>query len=281
MPVQWVHLGGEVLVASSKKAWIQYPELGAIQLDRPMRASLPGTLETTRHLLDGAIVAAERANPPAKPPPMSDIRWAWDLLNQWFIASHSVMLLEQSVGCYARLARTDLAEFARERLEGELGHDQFPLDDLGALGYDAAALVRELAPEPVAAALIELATDCLDGDEPTQFLGYIHAMERHAIRVPHDWFDTLAGVLPPDVDAASGLRAHATDLDLEHVDEAVAFFARLPATDRAAIARGCFLTAQIRCAAGEPASEAELRRRLSPYLNHPPSLSHQQQGALR
>src|SRR5438105_4231765 len=83
------------------------------------------------------------------------------------------------------------------------------------------------------------ATATLRGPEPASFLGYIHAMERHAIRIPSDWFGVLEQVLPTGVDAASGLRAHATELDLEHVEEAVAFFATLPARDRTQIVRGC------------------------------------------
>ncbi len=286
MPVQWVDLGPRgLLVASADRAWLQNHQLGAFGLDRPMSSSLEATPETTTRLLDGAIAAAERGAPPPAPPPMTAVRWAWDLVNQWYIAHHSVGLLRDSVGRYDEVDRPDLAAFAAARLDGEEGHDRFPLDDLHALGYEAERAVAAVAPDPVAVSLIAFAHDALAAPEPVGFLGYIHAMERHAIRVPHDWFTTLGEILPPGVDATSGLRAHATDLDLEHVEQAVAFFATLPASDRAEIARACFRTAQIRCASPGHPSEEQLAAMLSPFSLSPrPSArrsDHQQKGALR
>jgi hypothetical protein len=283
---QWVDLGpGGLLVASADRAWIQSPQPGAFGLDRPMPPSLEATPETTGRLLDGAIAAAERGTPPPAAPPMTAVRWAWDLVNQWYIAHHSVGLLGDSVARYRGVDRPDLAAFAATRLEGEQGHNRFPLDDLRALGYEAERAVAAVAPDPVAVSLIAFARDALAAAEPVGFLGYIHAMERHAIRVPSDWFTTLNGILPPGVDATSGLRAHATDLDLEHVSEAVAFFATLPPRDRAEIARACFRTAQIRCASPGHPSEEQLAAMLSPFSVSPaPSArrgDHQQQGALR
>src|SRR5205085_2506321 len=59
--VQWVQLrGGETLVASHKGAWIQPPQAAALGLWGSMPPSHTGTLETTRHLLDGAMSAGER-----------------------------------------------------------------------------------------------------------------------------------------------------------------------------------------------------------------------------
>ena len=216
---------------------------------------------------------------------MTAVRWAWDLVNQHFIAHHSVRLLGSSVTRYDELHRADLAEFAATRLEGEQGHDRFPLNDLRALGYDAEAVVDAVVPDPVAVNLIAYATDALTGAQPIAFLGYIHAMERHAIRVPSHWFAQLAAALGPGIDATSGLRAHATDLDLEHVDEAIEFFSGLTSGDRAEIARACFRTAQIRCAAAEQPSEAQLEAVLSPFSASPaPSTrrsNHLQQGVIR
>jgi hypothetical protein len=267
VPAQWVHLGaGGLLIASSRGAWIQPLELDALALGGSMRRSLPGTPETTRHLLDGALAAAERAAPLPSAPHMTARRWAWELVNQGYVATHSIALLGEAHQRYARLGRRDLAEFTLRRLDGERGHDQFPLDDLSALGYDANKVVREVPPSGTAAALIAYAADCVQGAEPVEFLGYLYGMERDVIRLSAESFAALDEILPVGVDAASGLRAHATDLDVEHVDEAVSFIANLPADDRAKIAIGCYRTTLIRNSpppAGEP-SEADLEGWFAP-----------------
>jgi hypothetical protein len=107
-------------------------------------------------------------------------------------------------------------------------------------------------------------------------------MERHVIRLSDDWFAALEEILPAGVDAASGLRAHASDLDVEHVDDAVTFFAGLPADDRGRVALGCYRTTVIRGAPTQAPgpSEAELEAWFAPLR-----IPHQQtqasnQGAL-
>lgn len=271
MAVQWVHLGaGKLLIASSRGAWLQPLEFGGLALSAPMPPSLPATPETTRHLLDGAIAAAEETGPVLSPPPMTARRWAWELVNQWYVATRSIALLEQAHERYFALGRSDLAGFTRHRLEEERGHDQFPLDDLSTLGYDAEKAVNAVRPAPAAAALIDYAGHCVRGPEPIEFLGYIHAMERHVLRVSPDWFAALEDVLPTGADAASGLRSHVTDLDIEHVNEAVSFFATLPADDRAAVALGCYRTTLIRNAPsdiGDPA-ESDLENWFAPLQAH-------------
>lgn len=279
MPVQWVHLGADgLLVASSRRAWLQPLELDVLALGTSMPASLPGTPDTTRQLLDGALAAAERSSPVRTAPRMTLQRWAWELVNQRYVATNSIALLAEAHDRYGRLGRRDLAEFTLRRLEGERGHDQFPLDDLVALGYDVEQVLREVPPAAAARALIDYAARCVRGAEPVEFLGYIYSMERHVIRLSAEWFEALDEIVPAGVDAASGLRAHVSKLDIEHVDEAISFFADLPAGDRARVALGCYRTTLIRnapSAAGEP-SEADLKGWFTPLQTQ---LS--DQGALR
>jgi hypothetical protein len=267
MAVQWVHLGADqVLVASGKGAWLQRPELGLLPFAGPMPEGLPATRTTMSNLLDGAIVAAERDAGASAPPPMTAVRWAWDLLTQWYCAHHSVALLVEAVERFEQLERSDLFSFARHRLEEERGHDQFPLRDLRALGYDAEPLVHEVAPAPRAIALIKYARASVRGEHPVEFLGYIHSQERHVLRVTPSWFAELQGTLG-GVQADSGLRAHATELDVKHVEEAVDFFTCLPAADRTRIALACYQTSLVRNTqptAPDP-SDAELASRLSAF----------------
>ncbi len=91
----------------------------------------------------------------------------------------------------------------------------------------------------------------------------MYAQERRVIRVPEEWLADLNAVLPPGVEAASAIRVHANELDLEHVEEAIRFIAGLPADDRTRVTQACYRTTQISCGA-PPASdptEAELETR--------------------
>jgi hypothetical protein len=264
MPVQWVHLErGRVLVASDREAWIQRQALGTIGFGRPMTDSVRGTRATTRQLLDGAIAVAELEARADAPPPMTDKRWAWSLANQWYCAHHSVALLPRAIERFEADGRDDLAGFGRRKLAEEVGHDEFPLNDLEELGYDAAAAVELLVPAPSVTAALEHARGSLTGPEPIAFLGYVYALERQVLRLSEAWFDALRDVLGPGVDAATGVRAHATELDGDHIAEAIAFIARLPAQDRATIARAVFRITEIYAEPFEQPSEAELAGWLS------------------
>ena len=64
-----------------------------------------------------------------------------------------------------------------------------------------------------------------------------------------DWLRALAEVLPRGVDAASGIRLHAAELDGEHVTSAIAFITTLPAADRTRVALACYRTTAVRYSA--------------------------------
>jgi hypothetical protein len=256
MSVQWVHLGeGETLVAAGRGAWIQRSQTdgfglyGPLGLSGPMPDDAPASITTTRNLLDGAIAAAERAAAPVTRPPMTLDRWAADLAGQWYCAHHSVALLPELTQRFADLHRADLADFALEKLEEERGHDAFPLADLRALGYDADEFVLAVGPTSEADAMVQYARECARGDHPIDFLGYAYTLERRVLRLSAEWFADVEAVLPPGVDAMSGVRAHASRFDADHVEQAITFFTRLPGRDRARIAASCYRTTQISCAA--------------------------------
>jgi hypothetical protein len=236
-----------------------------------MPEELSSDVATTRHLLDGAIAAAERDAPEVEQPPMSALRWAWYLAGQWYCAHHSVALLPALIRRYDALGRADLAAFGRLKLEEEQGHDEFATDDLNALGYDADALVRSVPTVPSVAALVAYGRECARGTDPTAFLGYVYALERRVLRLTDEWFDALARVLPRGAPIATGLRAHATELDVGHVEEAVEFIASLPSSDRTSIARSCHRATEISCTplAREFPSESQLES----WLGH-----HRQRG---
>jgi hypothetical protein len=268
MAVQWMHLGPEeTLIASSKGAWIQRAALGRRPFAGDMSDSIPATVESTRHLLDGAIAAAEQAIPRVQGPPMTARRWAWSLVNQWYGAHHTLPLFLEVADRLTALGRPDLGEFAAQKYEEERGHDQLPLDDLRMLSYDAEAAVSEVPPDPGVVELVDYARRCARGDQPVEFLGHIYALERQMVRLHSEFFAALDAALGREGAPASFLRSHANELDIGHVEEAVSFVTGLPASDRTAVARGCYRTAQIRHVSlpGRCPSERELKNRLSRF----------------
>jgi hypothetical protein len=277
--VQWLNLGAEdTLVASGTAAWIQRAALGIRPFAGDMSDSIPATVESTRHLLDGAIAAAEHAIPRVQGPPMSRRRWAWSLVNQWYGSHHTLPLLPEVVERFTAMDRPDLAAFAAEKYDEERGHDELPLNDLRALGFDAEATVREVTPDPGIVELVEYARRCVRGAEPVEFFGHVYAIERQMLRMDSGFFTALDEALGCDQAPASFLRSHASDLDIPHVEEAIAFFAGLPASDRTAIARGCFRTSEIRHVAlpGRYPSEADLESRLARFETT--TFAHQPEG---
>ncbi len=266
MSVQWAHLGtGGVLVASSRGASIHRPQLGALGHVGPMGEFVRGSVATTRHLLDGAIAAAERDSRARQESPSPE-RWAWQLANQWYCAHHSLELMPEAIARYEAIDRDDLAEFARGKLAEERGHDRFPLNDLTALGYDADALVREVPPAPEVLKALEFARRSVRGRHPVRFIGYMYTLERRILKISERSLAAIEAMLPTGVHATSFVRAHTGGMDAEHVQEAVRFIARLPADDRATIAIACHRVTQICCTRSrQHPSDAELWDRLVGY----------------
>jgi hypothetical protein len=276
--VQWLNLGAEeTLIAAGTGAWIQPAALGVRPFAGDMSDSVPATVESTRHLLDGAIAAAEHAIPRTPGPPMSRRRWAWSLVNQWYGSHHTLPLLPEVIERFTDMGRLDLVAFAAEKYDEERGHDELPLNDLRALGYDADAAVREVTPDPGIVELVSYARRCVRGAEPVEFLGHVYAIERQMLRMDSAFFAALDEALGCDEAPASFLRLHASELDIPHVDEAVKFFTGLPASDRTAIARGCYRTSEIRhiTLPGRYPSETELESRLARFET---TFAHQPEG---
>jgi hypothetical protein len=235
-----------------------------------MPSSLKGTVATTRHLLDGAIAAAERRSPVTELPPLTKTGWALQLVDQWYVAHHSVALLPLAVSRYEAICRPDLARFAQAKLLEEAGHDLLPLNDLRALGYEPRAVVERVPPGSMARALVEYARESIAGRHPVRFVGYVYALERRVIRITEPMLGALETAL--GARAASGVRAHAADFDRGHVEKLLKFVAGLPARDRTEIVLGCHATAAICCTTVDPAQTAEREQRLT-HLTNPISAS--------
>jgi hypothetical protein len=270
------------LVSSEEGAWIQPPQAATLALGGSMPRSLPGTLGTTRHLLDGAIAAGERSVPACEPWALTERAWATLLVDKWYTAHHSVALLRAAIPRYESISRPELARFARRKLEEEAGHDRLPLNDLSALGYDAEAAVEGVPPGHNAHALVEYARECVHGPRPVSFFGYIYAFERRVIRITDQDLRVLERVLPAGVEAASGLKAHALEFDREHVEELVQFIAGLPGDDRTEIALASHRTAAICASPAADHTDIERQKRMSRFSKTRPLLpTTSDEGALQ
>lgn len=274
MSAQWVELaGGETLVASATGARIQPAQAAALALWGTMPADAPATPATTRHLLDGAIAAAERVSASTEPPPLTKSSWALQLVDQWYVAHHSVALLPGAIRRYERMARPDLARFSQQKLAEETGHDLLPLADLRTLGYDLPAVVERVPPSAIAHTLVEYARESIAGPHPARFLGYVYALERRVLRITEPMLGALERRL--GVAAASGVRAHAQEFDRGHVAELVEFVAGLPAEDRTEIVLGVHATAEICCMPANLTDDIERQRLLASLRfkpHDPPSI---------
>lgn len=209
---------------------------------RPMQGR--GSPETARRLLDGLIAAARPARPATRPP-LSLHRWAWRLAG-FYQTTHAT---PPTMAAAAEKFRTSgdlaLAAYCDAKVRDEGGHDRLALRDLQALGYDADGLVEAVVPH-TAAALVTWFTELLQPARPVGVLGYAYALERMAMTVDASYLRAVEALLPPGVRATRCLRVHsALGSDADHVDDIIDVMQQIDATDRVAIGRACFRTAQI------------------------------------
>ena len=144
MAVQWVHLGADELLVASKRG-----RVGAAAGARHARAQRRDARLAARHLCrpratcsTGRSRPAERATPRAArgagrltPPRARAGPGTWSASG--IALTTALRCCPSAIEPLRAAGRSDLAEFARRKLEEEQGHDQFSLADLRALGYDA------------------------------------------------------------------------------------------------------------------------------------------------
>ncbi|MCC7046433.1 MAG: AMP-binding protein [Alphaproteobacteria bacterium] len=105
----------------------------------------------------------------------------------------------------------------------EQGHEQWILDDIAALGGDAAA-VRDAAPRPPCAAMVEGAYRAIEERGPSALLGMVHVLEGMSVLLAERAAGAIRRVVPAGRDGAGFryLTSHGA-LDIGHV----AFFRTL------------------------------------------------------
>lgn len=243
---EWVEVNpGTVVVATEARAWLHQPLPDGDPYMAPMTA--PGTVESTRRLLDGALAAAEQVAARTRGPtvPMTALRYAWRVVGFYHLTRATPRIMRRAVERFEERDRSELAAFAAENLEEELGHDELALADLEALGYRADELVAAVVP-PAAAALVARQEEAVEGDDPLDAFGFGYAIERSSTRIGASYLTALEEVLGPEVDATRCLRVHsALGADVAHVESKVRFYSGLDAAERVRIARAVYQAALV------------------------------------
>ncbi len=285
--MEWAEVEpGYIVVATGDRIWLHTPVFNGQPDPFALPMEGPGSVETTRQLLDGAIGAAGRRKPSQAPslptspapqqtppggaPSLTPARWAWRLAGYYQTTHATPRLMAAAAERFAAAGRDALAAWARDKVRDEAGHDRLALRDLDALGYDAARLVDALVP-PTAAALVRyFEARVLEDDDPIGCVGYAYALERLALERGARDIAAIEAILPHGIVATRCLRVHsAVGSDAAHVDEAVRLVAQLTAGERTRVARACHETAIIYCTppANGFITEEALVQRLSALEN--------------
>ena len=245
--MEWAEVApGCIVVATADRIWLHTPVFNGQPDPFALPMEGPGSVETTRQLLDGAIGAAGRRKPDQASqqaqaqgtPPLTPARWAWRLAGYYQTTHATPRLMAAAAERFTAGGREALAAWAHDKVRDEAGHDRLALRDLDALGYDATRLVDALVP-PTAAALVSyFEARVLEDDDPIGCVGYAYALERLALERGARDIAAVEAILPPGVVATRCLRVHsAAGSDATHVDEAVQLVAQLTAGERTRVAR--------------------------------------------
>ena len=267
--VEWARVSpGRIVVASATRAWVVPPSGGLPGLfDGPMEG--PGSTVTTRRLLDGAIAAARPERPPgvSSAPTLTATTWIWRLCGYYCTTHATPLLLREAADRFHASGRPELAAWAETKAREETGHDGLALRDLGDLGLDAARVVDAVVPPRASALVASFRAAVRHADGPVACIGYAHALERLALERRPAYIARVEALFPAGIRPTRCLRVHsATGSDAGHVDQNVALVARLPAHERAVVARACFETARIAVAPGPPPpSDVELQALVAPF----------------
>jgi pyrroloquinoline quinone (PQQ) biosynthesis protein C len=135
------------------------------------------------------------------------------LTQAWHHVRHTTPLL---MACGARLParlewlRTAVAEYIKE----EVGHQDWILDDLAALGADRTAIAAS-APAPATELMVSYAYDTIARRNPVGFFGMVLVLEGTSVAIATRAAEVIERTLSLPRSAFSYLRSHG-DLDVEH-----------------------------------------------------------------
>ncbi len=130
-------------------------------------------LETRQRVLDGIKATDTLVNLMAgKLEPRVYARY---LMNVWHYAQHSAIIIG-TAGARCVTADPELAHYLLHHAREELGHDQWALDDLAAMGIDEAE-VRASRPTPSCAAMVGYEHFIAMHANPVGLFGWMYILE--------------------------------------------------------------------------------------------------------
>jgi len=227
-----------------------------------------GSIETTKKLLDTAIVLGKRAaSVEQELPALSVTNWVWSLINQYHSTHSTPVLMEEASIHFAARGNKHLAAWAEQKAIEETGHDRLALLDIESLGYKAQALVQAFI-SPSAKSLLDYFISSVENPDPIGVVGYSYTLERISLAVKKRHIQAIEAIIPSGINATRCLRVHSSiGSDVEHVEETIAMVARLTPAERNNIAIACYETAKINFSSRENdyPSARELEHKLKPF----------------
>jgi pyrroloquinoline quinone (PQQ) biosynthesis protein C len=271
--VEWAQINDrQVVVTTADKMWVHELDQNreADPFAEPMEG--PGSLETTRQLLEAAWCAAFMAAGNNRPAPRKSLpRYVWDLIGYYHSTSNTPITLTEAAARFRAADRADLEAFARRFARLESGDEAMAVADLEALGYEAKSLVAACPPPPSAVASVNHYRSLARGPEPIEVFGYCYALERSALALTQEDLRAYEELMPPGVSAIS-CRWHHSGVggDVAHMKAFLRLCSRLPAEDRARIVRAVYDSVIfISSVPAEEADDAALEKRFSTYRPQP------------
>ncbi|HVI01024.1 MAG TPA: hypothetical protein VM869_20040 [Enhygromyxa sp.] len=210
------------LAASPTQTW-----LSAAAPDTTQAITAPAV----RSLLEGAVAAARSLAAPR--PPLTATQWIWRLVGFVHLTHSAPALLEFAAERFAADRQPAIARWAEARAHDHAQHHLVVLRDLRAMGVDPARALAALRPHPAERLVAWLRASVLA--DPTACIGYVHAVERLALRLGADELQALEATLPDGVRATRCVQVRDN-----HLDETVTLLTRLSATRCEAVARAVF-----------------------------------------
>jgi hypothetical protein len=241
--VEWAQINDrQVVVATEDRMWVHELDQNGEQdpFAEPMDG--PGSLATTRQLLEAAWCAGFPGADSNRVAPRKSLpRYVWELIGFYHSTSNTPQTLTEAAARFREADRSDLDTFARRFARLEAGDEKMAVADLEALGYQAEALIRCCPPPPSTVASVDRYRSLARGPEPIEVFGYCYALERASLALNREDLRAYEHLMPPGVNAIS-CRWHHSGVggDVAHMRAFVRLCSRLPAQDRARIARSVY-----------------------------------------
>jgi hypothetical protein len=167
------------------------------------------------------------------------------LAGNYIFASQTPGIVRRAADRFEELGRPDVAEFSRQKATEEDGHAELAYRDLEGLGLPAMETIRAVQP-PSATVFVDRLRNYAESSTPITLFGFSYCLERVAVGRDDAFIRTIEAICPPGCRAFRFLKVHSNiGSDHAHVDEQLAFFDSLPASDLTLVVCAAYETAEL------------------------------------